>query len=55
MSMEHWWNETSKGKPKYSGAKWLKLFQCHVSNKNPTWIALASTVRAWRLTAWTVT
>ena len=25
MSREHWWNGTSKGKPKYSGRKGVKV------------------------------
>jgi hypothetical protein len=50
ISMEHWWNDTDKGKQKY--LKW-NLPQCHLGTTNPIRLAWnwsrASVVRNWWL------
>jgi hypothetical protein len=39
MSIEHWWNDTDRGKPKYSKEN---LFYAHLSTINPMWTSQGS-------------
>jgi hypothetical protein len=50
MSMDHWWNDTDGGEPKYWGKKSVPVPLC--PSQIPHGLTRFYPVRGWRLTTW---